>query len=220
MGVHWTRDQDFYFHQAKHEGYRARSVYKLQEIQQKFHILKPGIVAVDLGAAPGSWTQYLAEVLGPNGVVVSVDRTPLAKPLPPQVRDICGDIFDVTEERLRDLAGGLADVVCSDMAPNTSGVKQVDHLRSIGLCERAMWIADRLLKPGGDFIAKMFQGGDVQSYLRDLKVRYTEVKVFKPKSSKAESKETFVIARGFKGAPASTERELPPTGGYDPLADR
>ena len=208
---------DFYFRKAKEEHYRARSVYKLEEIQQKLKLLRPGQVVVDLGAAPGSWTQYAAAQVGPQGRVIAVDRTPIQPGLPPQVQTFQLDMLQVTPQLLAEKAGvTVVDGVISDMAPNTSGVRSVDHARSLELCVKAMEVADRVLKPSGYFICKVFQGGDSGELADRLKERYQEVKPVKPKSSKDASVEYFLVGIGFRGAPEKTE---PVAGGWDPLDD-
>ena len=143
MGVQFEKDH--YNERARREGYRARSVYKLQEIQDRFKILRKGSVVVDLGAAPGSWSQYLAEIVGPKGRVVAVDRTEMDPNLPAQVLAVHADVFTVSPEALREAAGDAINVVVSDMAPRTSGTRHVDHLRNIALCEQAMLLADGVL---------------------------------------------------------------------------
>jgi len=218
MGVHY--EHDHFFHLAKKEGYRARSVYKLKEIQKKFKPLRPGMRVVDLGAAPGSWTQYLAEVVGRQGKVVAVDLHTMTGGLPRQVEVVKGDAFKMTAEELESLAGGTIDGVYSDMAPKTSGMKQVDHLRSVALCERAMYLADRVLPLGGTLVVKIFQGADLSGYRSALGSRYQKVRLFKPKSSRRDSVEIFLVAESFKGAPEEAEHPpLPDTSLYDPMAD-
>lgn len=208
---------DYYFKKAKDEHYRARSVYKLEEIQQKFKLLKPGQVVVDLGAAPGSWTQYAAAQVGAQGRVIAVDRTAIQPGLPAQVQTFQLDLLQVTPQLLAEKAGVTSvDGVISDMAPNTSGVRSVDHARSLELCLKAMEVADRVLKPSGYFICKVFQGGDSGELAERLKERYREVKAVKPKSSKDASVEYFLVGLGYRGAPAQT---VTGGGGWDPLQD-
>lgn len=208
---------DFYYRKAKEEHYRARSVYKLEEIQQKFKLLRPGQAVLDLGAAPGSWTQYAALQVGPQGTVVAVDRTPIQPGLPPQVKTFQLDLLQVTPELLIEKAGvSQVDGVISDMAPNTSGIRSVDHARSIELCVKALEVADRVLKPSGYFICKVFQGADTSELAEMLKSRYQEVKPVKPKSSKEASVEFFLVGLKFQGAP---EVSSPPKVGWDPLHD-
>jgi len=211
---------DHYFKKARSEHYRARSVYKLKEIQAQFRLLSRGDCVVDLGAAPGSWSQYAAEVVGTSGRVVAVDRTPIEAGLPAQVTRLQLDMLEVSPEVLQTAAGvERADVVISDMAPNTSGIRSVDHARSIELCRKALQVAERLLLPKGAFVCKVFQGGDVQPLQQELRERFAQVKIFKPKSSKDESVETFLVAMGFRGAVTTSGDEATPGGGWDPLQD-
>lgn len=218
MGVQY--EQDHFFHKAKKEGYRARSVYKLQEIQQKFGLLRPGMRVVDLGAAPGSWSQYLGEVVGASGRVVAIDLHTIAPGLPEPVVVVKGDAFEMTPDALRELAGGPLTAVLSDMAPRTSGVKGVDHLKSVALCERAMALADALLPEGGALVVKVFQGGDLDGLRAQLRERYAKVRTFKPRSSRRDSVEIFLVAEGFTGAPPQEAHPpLPDTSLYDPMAE-
>lgn len=210
---------DYFFKKARSEQYRARSVYKLQEIQEKHRILAAGQVVLDLGAAPGSWTQYLAEVLGPTGKVIAVDRTAIAPGLPTQVTTLQLDMLEVTPEKLLELAGvRRADVVVSDMAPNTSGIRSVDHARSVELCFKALQVAEQVLKPGGAFVCKVFQGADSHELSTALKACFHEVRNAKPKSSRDESVEFFMIGLGYKPGHKVGGAEAKP-GGWDPLAD-
>lgn len=224
MGVNYGKDH--FNKKARKEGYRARSVYKLQEIQNKYHILKRGMKVVDLGAAPGSWSQYLAEEVGPSGRVYGLDISPMDPSMPSHVELVQGDVFEADPAQIREHMGGRVPVVVSDMAPRTSGVRQVDHLRSIALCERARDLASGLLLPQGAFVVKIFEGGDAQGYIKSLRPLYASVKRVKPKSSKKDSVEFFVVALGFKGVEESvSESDGGPVpvqvkaGGYDPFAD-
>jgi len=198
--THWRKrqSQDRYFQQAKAEGYRARSAYKLLQIQEKFDILHKGQVVVDLGAAPGSWSQVAAGIVGSAGWVIAVDLQPI-EPIP-GVMALQGDITapDV-QERIVSVAGGLADVVLSDAAPNTSGVRERDHALSVELVGAAFDLARRLLKPGGHFIAKVFEGEDVPQLLARLRQHFAIVKPHCPRATRQESREVFLVCRGFKG---------------------
>jgi 23S rRNA (uridine2552-2'-O)-methyltransferase len=211
---------DYYFKKARAEHYRARSVYKLQEIQDQLKVLRRGATVVDLGAAPGSWTQYAAEVVGPAGRVVAIDRTPIEAGLPKQVTTLTMDLLEVSPEALRDQAGVTrVDAVISDMAPNTSGIRGVDHARSVELCRKAMQVADLILSPGGSFVCKIFQGEEVQAFAAELKPRFAQVKTVKPKSSRDESVEIFLVGKGFAGPLEAAEGTAEKRGGWDPLAD-
>lgn len=192
--------QDHYFKKAKRENFPARSVYKLEEIDRRFRLLKPGQKVLDLGAAPGSWTLYAAGRVGERGKVLGVDLSAVSIALPRNAAIIQGDLLDASGE----LAAALDslspfDVVVSDMAPRTSGVKFADQARSLELCERALEVACERLAKGGGFVVKIFEGPDAKAFVDSLKSRFDSVKVFKPKSSRTESKEIFVVGLGFRG---------------------
>jgi 23S rRNA (uridine2552-2'-O)-methyltransferase len=181
---------------ARAHGYRSRAAYKLTEIDDKLHVLKPGARVIDLGLAPGGWTQVAIE----RGVrdIVGVDLLPV-EPMPP-AHILQMDFTDPTcGPMLMELLGGAPDVVLSDMAPNTVGHRQTDHLRIVGLIEVAVEFGIEVLKPGGVFIAKAFQGGETADLIALLKRHFTEVRNFKPKASRADSSELYLVATGFKG---------------------
>ncbi len=181
---------------ARAHGYRSRAAYKLTELDDKFRVLKPGARVVDLGAAPGGWTQVALE----RGVtqIVGVDLLPV-DPLPP-ARILMMDFTDPEcgPELIR-LLGGAPDMVISDIAPNTVGHRQTDHLRIVGLIEAAVDFAVDVLVPGGSFIAKAFQGGETAGVIAKLKRYFPEVKTVKPKASRADSSELYLVALKFKG---------------------
>jgi 23S rRNA (uridine2552-2'-O)-methyltransferase len=196
----WLERQlnDPYVARAKREGYRSRAAYKLLEIDEKYKILKPGQRVVDLGAAPGGWSQIAAKVVGAKGKVVGIDLLPI-DPMP-GVEFIELDFLDESAPgRLIEMLGGPADVVMSDMAANTTGHKKTDHLRIIGLAEAAIYFAREILAPGGAFIAKVFQGGTENQLLADLKRDFAVVRHVKPAASRADSAELYVMATGFRG---------------------
>ena len=196
----WLERQlnDPYVARAKREGYRSRAAYKLLEIDEQYRILKPGQKIVDLGAAPGGWSQIAAKVVGPKGRVVGIDLLPI-DPMP-GVEFIQLDFLDESAPgKLIDMLGGPADVVMSDMAANTTGHKKTDHLRIIGLAEAAIYFAREILAPGGAFIAKVFQGGTENQLLADLKRDFAVVRHVKPAASRADSAELYVMATGFRG---------------------
>jgi 23S rRNA (uridine2552-2'-O)-methyltransferase len=196
----WLERQlnDPYVARAKREGYRSRAAYKLLEIDEKYRILKPGQRVVDLGAAPGGWSQIAARVVGAKGKVVGIDLLPI-DPMP-GVEFIELDFLDESAPgRLIEVLGGPADVVMSDMAANTTGHKKTDHLRIIGLAEAAIYFAREILAPGGAFIAKVFQGGTENQLLADLKRDFAVVRHVKPAASRADSAELYVMATGFRG---------------------
>lgn len=186
--------QDYYFKKAKREGFPARSVYKLKEIQERFHIIKKGQWILDLGAFPGSWTKYAAGLVGPQGGVVAVDLKGIKNP-PENVLVLEQDAFTLTPEGLKRITPRI-DMVLSDMAPATTGRKDVDHLRSIGLAEKALDLADALLPRQGTFLCKVFQGEDLEQFRKSCLDRFRSVRLVKPKSSRKESVEIFVLCSG------------------------
>jgi 23S rRNA (uridine2552-2'-O)-methyltransferase len=195
---------DPYVARAKREGYRSRAAFKLLEIDEKYHILKPGQRIVDLGAAPGGWSQIAAKKVGPKGKVVGIDLLPIDPMAGVDFIEL--DFLDESAPgKLIELLGGPADVVMSDMAANTTGHKKTDHLRIIGLAEAAIYFAREILAPGGAFVAKVFQGGTESQLLTDLKRDFSVVRHVKPAASRADSAELYVLATGFRGA---TDRSL------------
>lgn len=197
----WLERQlnDPYVARAKREGYRSRAAFKLIEIDEKYNILKPGQRIVDLGAAPGGWSQIAAKKIGAKGKVVGIDLLPI-DPMP-GVEFIQLDFLDESAPgKLIEMLGGQADIVMSDMAANTTGHKKTDHLRIIGLAEAAIYFAREILAPGGVFLAKVFQGGTENQLLADLKRDFAVVRHVKPSASRADSAELYVLATGFRGA--------------------
>lgn len=192
--------QDHYFKRAKAENYPARSVYKLQELDQKFHLLAPGMKVLDLGAAPGSWTLYAAKKVGLGGRVLALDIQTTDQEFPQNVTFLVHDAFEDSPELLALMEPLMPfDFVMSDMAPRTTGHKFTDQARSLELCERARDVALRRLRPGGNFVAKIFEGPDAKGFQDSLKGYFDKVRGFKPKSSRSESKETFIVGLGFRG---------------------
>ncbi len=188
--------QDYYFHKAKREGYPARSVYKLQEAQKKYRFLRTGQKVLDLGAAPGSWTKYVSKLVGPQGRVTALDLHKL-KAGGANVEFIKADIFSMEPAEFSRRFGRF-HVVLSDMAPKTTGRKDLDHFRSIELARYAFQIADETLEPGGCFFCKVFEGEDLPLFRKELQLSFKSVKIFKPKSSRTESVEKFLFCRGRK----------------------
>jgi len=189
------------FHQkAKREGYLARSVYKLEEIDGKHAIFDGGHRVLDLGCAPGSWLQYAGEQIGERAKLVGLDRTPIQRP-PAGARIVVGDVLTID---IAELLGDLPafDVVLSDMAPDTTGVRQVDQARSETLFERALEIATLVLAPGGNFVGKLFQGPDFKKLTMAVRARFAVQKTAKPVSSRQISIEQYVIGKGFRGQAA------------------
>ncbi|MCL1860182.1 MAG: RlmE family RNA methyltransferase [Proteobacteria bacterium] len=196
----WMREHltDPYVRRANTEGYRARAAYKLMEIDERDHLLRPGAVVVDLGAAPGSWCQVAAERC-PGGRVFALDLLPMAPVA--GVDFLQGDFFDETVlagfERL--LEGRRADLVLSDMAPNISGVATVDQARSVLLCELALDFAVYRLQPDGRFLVKAFQGEGFMEFRREMERRFQTVRVRKPKASRDRSAEVYLLGEGLRG---------------------
>jgi 23S rRNA (uridine2552-2'-O)-methyltransferase len=196
--------QDHYFHRAKKENYLARAVYKLEEVQNKYQLLRPGNRVLDLGAAPGSWMQLSSRVIGPKGLLVGVDLKPISYAFPGHVVALLGDIYaDALVEGLR-LQYAPFDVILSDMAPSTSGIRVADSSRSALLFERTLELVQVLLRPQGHLLAKIFQGSEFHHILGEVKQRFAWVKVVKPDASRKQSKEIYILAMRFK-KPASIE---------------
>jgi 23S rRNA (uridine2552-2'-O)-methyltransferase len=197
----WLREHfsDPFVRRAKAEGLRSRAAYKLEELIQRDRILKPGMVVVDLGAAPGGWSQVVAQRLPGQATVIGLDILPM--PAIPGVAFLQGDFRDeAVLRRLEDIvAGRPVDLVLSDMAPNMSGVAAVDQARSMELVELARDFAQRHLAPGGTFVVKLFQGAGFDTYLKDLRTRYASITMRKPKASRARSPEVYALCTGFKG---------------------
>ena len=190
--------RDFYFQKAKSENYPARSVYKLKELDTKFHLLKKGMRALDLGASPGSWSLACAEKAGPDGLVLACDLKSLASGLPSQIIFMQEDVFAPSPEfRAALKKHGPFDLVLSDMAPATTGSKFTDQARSFNLASEAFRAACAHLRPGGNFVVKIFMGPDAQELFSQIGAAFDKAKTFKPKSSRAESRETFFIGLGF-----------------------
>jgi len=189
--------EDEFVLRAQKEGYRSRAIYKLIEIQQKDHILKPGMTVIDLGAAPGGWTEYAVKQLGRQGRMIALDLLPM-EPVA-GVEIIQGDFReDTVLQQLLDLMGGAgADLVISDMAPNISGMEVVDIPRAYYLAELALDLARQVLKPGGGLLVKLFQGEGFDAYQKDLKQDFKRVVMRKPKASRARSREIYALATGF-----------------------
>ncbi len=184
--------QDHYFHKAKKEGFAARSAFKLKEIDHKHKLIKRGDYIIDLGCFPGSWMQYISQKIGNSGLVVGIDRTELKIPLKDNMRFLHGDINEL-DLSLLDEYKRTFDIICSDMAPNTTGMKDVDAARSFQLCQMALLIAQNKLKKGGSTLVKILQGGTFNELLTQMRSEYGTVKTIKPKSSRNESKEVFVL---------------------------
>ena len=198
ISKNWVNKQrrDTYVRQSKVDGYRARSAYKLIEIDEKFKIFKGGLSVVDIGAAPGSWSQYASKIVK-NGKLISID----IKKMDPIVNSIQiqGDFTENnTQVEIKKILNVKADVVMSDMAVNTTGIKNLDSIQTGELCKDAMFFAKDILKENGYFISKIFMGETFNEIVTDGKKFFKEVKVFKPKSSRKDSKESFIICRKIR----------------------
>ena len=193
------RWSDHYSVRAKKERYPARSVFKLKEAQKKFGLIKKGDRVLDLGCSPGSWLLYAAELTGTRGKVVGIDLKAVRITLPPQAQTLTADILTIDRSWFDgQKLGGRFNVVLSDMAPATTGNKGLDAARSFQLCQSALNIAEMVLKPGGSFMCKIFQGEEFKEFSDIVRNRFKRHKIFKPRSSRKESKEIFVVGLGFK----------------------
>jgi len=182
---------DHYTCKAKNEKYPARSVYKLKEIQSKFKVIRQGFSVLDLGCAPGSWTLFLSEIVGQSGFITGIDLKKVDIKINVPHEFVTEDIFLLKDEKT--LVGAPFDVVLSDMAPNTTGRKDVDALRSLRLCEVALAMAQKYLKTGGHFVCKIFQGADTQAFINSVKNCFSACRLFRPNTTRKASKEIYVI---------------------------
>jgi|SRR5436190_6295996 len=191
---------DPYVKEAQKRGYRSRAAFKLIELDERDKLLRPGIAAVDLGAAPGSWSQVLRERLGPKGRIVAVDILPMDGLAGVDViqADFSSDEGLASVERA--LGGRPVDLVVSDMAPNLSGVDSADQARSVGLAELALDFAAAHLQPGGDFAVKVFQGSGLPEFEKAVRIHFAKSYVRKPKASRDRSREVFLVGKGFRPA--------------------
>ena len=198
ISKNWVNKQrrDIYVRQSKVDGFRARSAYKLIEIDKKFKIFKGGLTVIDIGAAPGSWSQY-AEKISKNGKLISIDLKKM-EPIGNSLQ-IQGDFTEESiQQEIKKNTVSKVDVVMSDMAVNTTGIKNIDSIQTGELCKEAMIFAKDLLSENGYFISKIFMGGTFNEIVADGKKYFKEVKVFKPKSSRKDSKESFIICRKLR----------------------
>ncbi len=198
----WLNDHenDEYVQRARREGFRSRAVYKLLEIQEKYQILKPGSVVVDLGAAPGGWMQVAKKAVGDSGFVVGLDLLAI-EPLP-DCTFIQGDFTEdaILEQLMDALDGRPVDLVISDMAPNLSGMKDIDQPRSMYLVELAVHFASQVLRPGGTFLAKCFEGEGIDDIRATIRNEFKQLNNVKPKASRGKSREIYLLGRSFKGS--------------------
>ena len=198
ISKNWVNKQrrDTYVRQSKVDGYRARSAYKLIEIDEKFKIFKGGLTVIDIGAAPGSWSQYASKVVK-NGKIISIDLKEI-EPIDNTVQ-IKGDFTeDETQQKIKEFLTGKSDVVMSDMAVNTTGIKNIDSIQTGELCKEAMIFSKDIISNGGFFVSKIFMGGSFNEIVQLGKKIFKEVKVFKPKSSRKDSKESFIICKNLR----------------------
>jgi 23S rRNA (uridine2552-2'-O)-methyltransferase len=198
ISKNWVNKQrrDTYVRQSKVDGYRARSAYKLIEIDEKFKIFKGGLTVIDIGAAPGSWSQYASKVVK-NGKIISIDLKEM-EPIDNTVQ-IKGDFTeDETQQKIKEFLTGKSDIVMSDMAVNTTGIKNIDSIQTGELCKEAMIFSKDIISNGGFFISKIFMGGSFNEIVQLGKKIFKEVKVFKPKSSRKDSKESFIICKNLR----------------------
>ncbi len=197
----WLKEHfnDPYVKMAQKDGYRSRASYKLLEIQERDRILRPGITVVDLGAAPGGWSQVTSRVIGDKGRLIASDI--LEMDSIPDVNFIQGDFTDdaVFAKILEAIGNQPVDLVISDMAPNMSGVRESDQPRAMYLCELALDLSSRVLRPGGDFLIKIFQGEGFDLYHKQVRQMFDKVQMRKPLSSRDRSREQYMLARGFRG---------------------
>lgn len=191
-GGQWA---DHLTEKAKSQGYPARSIYKLEEIQKKFNVIQKGSQILDLGCAPGSWLLYAAKETGPGGKVLGIDLKAVEIKLPSNVTAIQDDILRLGNSDVMDQAQGF-DLVMSDMAPATTGRKDVDAARSAELCRMALSAALKNLKTTGNFICKIFQGNEFKAFEKQVKTSFRECRIFKPESCRKQSKEIYIIAKG------------------------
>ncbi|MGB8600613.1 MAG: RlmE family RNA methyltransferase [Rhizomicrobium sp.] len=201
----WLERQlnDPYVVAAKTKGYRSRAAFKLKELDSRFRLIKPGMRVLDLGAAPGGWSQVAAELIGDKGKIVAADILPM-EPIAGVEIFQCDLLDPDTPDMLKTAMGGPADLVMTDMASPTTGHRQTDHIRTLALFEAALDLAEEVLVPGGAFIGKVFQGGTANELLIRVKKRFSDVKHAKPPASRAESVELYLVALGFR--PEKTEK--------------
>ncbi|MFY0731208.1 23S rRNA (uridine(2552)-2'-O)-methyltransferase RlmE [Pseudomonas sp. NFX15] len=190
---------DPYVKQAQKDGYRSRASYKLLEIQEKYKLIRPGMSVVDLGAAPGGWSQVTSRLIGGQGRLIASDI--LEMDSIPDVNFIQGDFTqdEVLAQILEAVGNSQVDLVISDMAPNMSGTPEVDMPKAMFLCELALDLAERILKPGGNFVIKIFQGEGFDTYLKDARKKFDKIQMIKPDSSRGSSREQYMLAWGYRG---------------------
>ena len=203
------RKNEYYYRKAKKEQFRSRASYKLLQAAKKYNFIKSGYVVVDLGSAPGGWSQAAGKLVEELGFVLAVDLKPVKSFNSPNVRTIIGDITDPRiVESIQEFLPNPADVVISDVSPNVSGIWELDHARQIDLATQSLWIATRILRPGGNFFVKGFQGGTLNKFVKEVKKNYYFVKLVKPKASRTKSAELYVLGMNFKQKSEPKSRAL------------
>ena len=191
--------RDFFYRLAKRKGYRSRASFKLLQANRDYHFIKKGDVVVDLGAAPGGWMQVSQEIVGEEGLVIGVDLNPIRKFDSENVKFLIGDIKNPeTLSTLQSKLKGKADVVLSDVSPNVSGIWEVDHARQIDLAKTSIDIAKKILKKDGAFFGKVFQGDLLEDFMKELRSSFQTVKIVKPKASRSQSSEIYVLGLRLK----------------------
>jgi len=197
----WVRERkrEYYYRKAKEEKFRSRAAYKLLQAVEKYRFIKAGDVVVDLGAAPGGWTQASLRVAGGKGFVLGVDLKRMEPIDQPNVRTVVGDVTDSqTIQQIKEFLPRSADVVISDVSPNVSGIWELDHARQIDLARRSLEVAVCVLKPEGNFFVKVFQGDMLNDFVKEVKQHFGFAKLVKPKASRAKSAELYVLGMNFR----------------------
>lgn len=185
--------QDFFFKKAKEKGFRARSAFKLEELQQRFRLLKPGQNVVDIGCAPGSFLQFAATIVGSTGKLVGFDIKPVADLGKPNIKTFVADVLKDNLVSLIQQEFSTADIIVSDIAPNTCGIKDLDHGRSIDLNRAIIDVASHVLRPGGNVVLKVFDGREFPQFIKELSQSFQTVKIVKPEASRDRSREVYVV---------------------------
>lgn len=192
------REKDYYHRLAKEEGYRSRAAYKLLQVSKKYQLIREGDIVVDLGAAPGGWTQAARMIVGEKGYVLGIDLKSMEAFPWPNTESLVGDIRDVEGLKLQERLPRKVDVVLSDVSPNISGVWEVDHARQIELAEASLKLASTILRSGGNFLVKAFQGDLLNGFIGDVKKSFDVVRLVKPMASRTKSSEIYVLGLKFK----------------------